>query len=149
MRRSGSLALDAGWRGRSPAGPGCTVWPWRGHRDRWKISGRRRRASRFLRSNPSGLQSRLPTEPWSHLDCARWNAVGALDLVTEISLGLLSAPGTPFRIFTEGPGTLAMTAAPWIMIPTMIVPVYLLIHLAIAVKLRAAPRPTGALAMAA
>lgn len=65
-----------------------------------------------------------------------WNALGALDLIVAVSLGLLSAPGTPLRVFTEGPGTLAMTALPWVMVPAMLVPVYLLIHLTIAAKLR-------------
>jgi hypothetical protein len=49
----------------------------------------------------------------------------------------MSAPGTPLRVFTEGPGTAAMAQLPWMMIPTMLVPIYLLIHLTIAAKLRA------------
>jgi hypothetical protein len=77
-----------------------------------------------------------------------WNALGALDLIVAVSLGLLSAPGTPFRVFTEGPGTLAMTTLPWIMVPAMLVPLYLLIHLTIAVKLRALQPTTRAVAMA-
>src|SRR2546426_761670 len=28
-----------------------------------------------------------------------WNALGALDLIVAVSLGVLSAPGTPFRVF--------------------------------------------------
>ena len=64
-----------------------------------------------------------------------WNGLGALDLLVAVLLGALSAPGAPFRVFTEGPGTLAMTTLPWIFIPAMLVPLYLLIHLAIAVKL--------------
>ena len=77
-----------------------------------------------------------------------WNALGALDLIVAVSLGLLSAPGTPFRVFTEEPGTLAMTTLPWIMVPAMLVPLYLLIHLTIAVRLRALQPTTRALAMA-
>ena len=69
-----------------------------------------------------------------------WNAFGALDLAVAISLGLLSAPGTPLRIFTEGPGTMAMTELPWIMVAAMLVPLYLLIHLSIATKLRSSRR---------
>ena len=65
-----------------------------------------------------------------------WNALGVLDLIVAISLGALSSPGTPFRVFTEGPGTLAMTTLPWIMIPAMLVPFYLLVHATIEVKLR-------------
>jgi hypothetical protein len=69
-----------------------------------------------------------------------WNAFGALDLVVAVSLGLLSAPGTPFRAFTVGPGTQAMTSLPWAFIPAMLVPIFLLIHVAIVTKLRAAPQ---------
>jgi hypothetical protein len=67
-----------------------------------------------------------------------WNAFGALDLVVAVSLGLLSAPGTPFRIFNEGPGLQAMATLPWVFVPAMLVPVYLLVHLAIGAKLRLA-----------
>jgi hypothetical protein len=79
---------------------------------------------------------------------ALWNAFGAVDLINSISLGLLSAPGTPFRVFTEGPGTLEMTVLPWLIVPTMLVPIYLLIHLAIAAKLKSLPRAAQATAMA-
>ncbi len=65
-----------------------------------------------------------------------WNALGILDLIVAISLGLLSSPGTPFRVFTEGPGMLAMTTLPWIMVPAMLVPVYFLVHFTIVAKLR-------------
>jgi hypothetical protein len=67
-----------------------------------------------------------------------WNAMGALDLVVAVSLGLLSAPGTPIRVFTEDPGTQAMTTLPWTFIPAMLVPIFLLVHFAIATKLRTA-----------
>lgn len=73
-----------------------------------------------------------------------WNALGAIDLIDAVTLGALSSPGTPFRVFTEGPGTTAMTALPWIMVPTMLVPLYFLIHLTVGAKLRSAarvPRP--------
>jgi hypothetical protein len=76
-----------------------------------------------------------------------WNAFGALDLVVAVSLALLSAPGTPIRVFTEGPGTQAMTAPPWVLIPAMLVPILLLVHVAIATKLRAATQ-AGRLAVA-
>jgi hypothetical protein len=86
---------------------------------------------------PVVLMMRGHSDRAAVLPIALWNAFGALDLIVAISLGILSAPGTPLRIFTEGPGTLAMTHLPWIMIPTMLVPIYLLIHLTIAAKLRA------------
>ena len=66
-----------------------------------------------------------------------WNAVGALDLITAVSLGALSAAGTPFRVFTEAPGTVAMGTLPWVLIPSALVPLFLMTHLAIAVRLRA------------
>ena len=76
-----------------------------------------------------------------------WNALGALDLVVAVALGLLSAPGTPFRVFTAGPGTSAIAELPWIMIPTLLVPVFLLIHLTIAAKLRSPQPVAGAAAL--
>jgi hypothetical protein len=77
-----------------------------------------------------------------------WNVLGALDLIVAVSLGALSAPGTPLRVFTEGPGTMAMTGLPWIMVPAILVPLYLLIHLAIAAKVRSLRPTTHAVAMA-
>jgi hypothetical protein len=82
--------------------------------------------------------------PW----LGAWNALGALDLVVAVTLGLLSAPGTPFRVFSEGPGTLAMTTLPWVMVPAILVPLYLLIHVTIAVKLGAGQSATQAVATA-
>src|ERR1700693_2105327 len=65
-----------------------------------------------------------------------WNAFGTLDLIVAIVLGALSAPGTPFRVFTDSPGTAAMGTLPWVGIPTLLVPLYLMTHLGIAVRLR-------------
>jgi hypothetical protein len=67
-----------------------------------------------------------------------WNAFGVLDLVVAVALGLLSAPGIPFRIFFEEPGTQAMAILPWLFAPAMLVPIYFLIHVAIAAKLKSA-----------
>ena len=77
-----------------------------------------------------------------------WNALGALDLIVAVALGVLSAPGTPFRVFTAGPGTVAMTVVPWIMVPAMFVPLYLLIHLTIAAKVRSLQGTPQAVALA-
>jgi hypothetical protein len=76
-----------------------------------------------------------------------WNAFGALDLVVAVFLGMLSAPGTSFRVFTEGPGTLAMTTVPWVFVPAMLVPIFLLVHFTIATRLRTAAQ-AGRLAIA-
>jgi hypothetical protein len=69
---------------------------------------------------------------------AGWNAFGALDLIVAITLGLLSAPGTPFQVFTDPPGTRVLTTLPWVGVPTLLVPLYLLTHLTIAARLRSA-----------
>ncbi|HEX6534560.1 MAG TPA: hypothetical protein VF041_08180 [Gemmatimonadaceae bacterium] len=77
-----------------------------------------------------------------------WNALGALDLAVAIATGALSAQGTPYRVFSEGPGTAAMTQLPWVLVPAIIVPVYILMHFTIAVKLRAPERVPRAVAVA-
>jgi hypothetical protein len=71
-----------------------------------------------------------------------WNWLGALDLINAVTLGLLSAPGTPFRVFAQGPGTSAMGTLPWVMVPAMLVPLYFFIHFTIAVKLRKSRQAT-------
>jgi uncharacterized membrane protein len=73
-----------------------------------------------------------------------WNVIGTLDLVSAISLGMLSAPGTPFQVFTAVPGTFAMTIVPWIIIPTFLVPIFFLLHFTIVAKLRSANRVDAA-----
>jgi len=65
-----------------------------------------------------------------------WNIFGALDLLVALTLGILSVPGTPFRVFTEFPGTTIMGALPWVVAPTILVPVFLLTHLEIAARMR-------------
>lgn len=65
-----------------------------------------------------------------------WNAFGLLDLLAALTLATLSVPGTAFRVFTEGPGTLVMGTLPWIFVPAMLVPVDLLVHVVIIAKLR-------------
>jgi hypothetical protein len=67
--------------------------------------------------------------------------------MVAVFLGMLSAPGTSFRLFTEGPGTLAMTTVPWVFVPAMLVPIFLLVHFVIAAKLRTAAQ-AGRLAIA-
>jgi hypothetical protein len=75
------------------------------------------------RSVPSGL-------------LAAWNVFGAVDLVIAVTLAFLSAPGTPFRVFMDAPGTVVMTTLPWVLVATLLVPLYLLTHFIIAARLR-------------
>jgi hypothetical protein len=65
-----------------------------------------------------------------------WNAFGALDLIVAITLAFLSAPGTPYQVFTDPPGTVVMTTLPWVGVATLLVPLYLLTHFTIAARLR-------------
>jgi hypothetical protein len=59
-----------------------------------------------------------------------WNVFGTIDLITAISLGVLSSPGPLHRILVE-PGTGLMTTLPWLLIPGFLVPLLMITHLAI------------------
>lgn len=65
-----------------------------------------------------------------------WNAFGALDLVVAVGLGLTSATGSPLQVFDAGAGTLAVASMPWALIPTVLVPFYLVIHAVVFAQLR-------------
>lgn len=77
---------------------------------------------------------------------ALWNALGMLDLITAVALGVTSQPGTPFHVFSGSAE--AITTLPWVLVPTFLVPAYFLMHLLIFRKL-SAPRAVSSAAMAA
>src|SRR5262249_11450036 len=64
-----------------------------------------------------------------------WNLFGAADLVAAIAFGVTSSEGSPLQLF-PGPGSDAMQYAPWSFIPTVLVPIWLILHGIIAVQLR-------------
>jgi hypothetical protein len=65
-----------------------------------------------------------------------WNAFGALDLVVALALGMTTAPG-PLQVFATGTsGQFAMLTLPWSLIPTVLVPFYLILHGIIFAQLR-------------
>ena len=64
-----------------------------------------------------------------------WNAFGMLDLITAIGLGVMSAAGSPLQAFA-GPGSEAMQHLPWSFVPTVLVPLWMILHAIIWVKLR-------------
>jgi hypothetical protein len=66
---------------------------------------------------------------------AVWNLFGAADLVLAIGFGITSAEGSPLQLF-PGPGSEAMQHAPWSFVPTVLVPIWLILHAIIAVQLR-------------
>jgi hypothetical protein len=57
-----------------------------------------------------------------------WNAFGMLDLIVAVTLGTLSAPGSPLRVIHTGVGSAAIQTLPWALIPLALVPVYLIGH---------------------
>lgn len=79
-----------------------------------------------------------------------WNTLALTDLAVAVGLGVTSAPGSPLRRFEGGPGTTLMGTLPWVLIPTFIVPLLTLTHVAIYRRMattpvprpHAAPRPT-------
>ena len=66
-----------------------------------------------------------------------WNLFGAADLVLAIALGITSADGSPLQLFAA-PGSAAMQELPWSFVPTVLVPIWLILHAIIAVQLRRA-----------
>jgi len=68
-----------------------------------------------------------------------WNAFGMLDLVAAIALGVISANGSPLQIIHAGQGSEAVQVLPWSLIPTVLVPMFLIVHGVIFARLAEAP----------
>jgi hypothetical protein len=77
----------------------------------------------------------------------RWNIFGALDLFVAVGLGLASASGSPVQLIHTGVGSEAMQYLPYCLVPTVLVPFYLITHAIVAAQL-AATRPAAALSHA-
>jgi hypothetical protein len=71
---------------------------------------------------------------WRPLTFA-WNLLGFADLITAVTLGVGSAPDSPVRFIYETPNSGAVAALPWVLIPGVLVPMYLITHLAIFAQL--------------
>jgi hypothetical protein len=67
---------------------------------------------------------------------AAWNAFGALDLIVAVVLGITSRNGSPIQLIHAGVGTAAMTALPWALVPTVLVPFFLIAHSIVFAQLR-------------
>jgi hypothetical protein len=74
----------------------------------------------------------------------RWNLFGTADLVLAIVLGITSSPGTPLQLIHAGVGSTAVQHMPFSVIPTVLVPFFLITHGIIAARL-AARQPMAAL----
>jgi len=64
-----------------------------------------------------------------------WNVLGMTDLLAAVTLAVGSAPGSMVRFIHETPGSGAIVAFPWALIPAFFVPLYLLTHIAIFARL--------------
>jgi hypothetical protein len=67
-----------------------------------------------------------------------WNTLGALDLINAVTLGTLSSNGFAFQLFTGGAGSAAVQHMPWLLIPAVLVPFYLITHGIVYAQLRQA-----------
>lgn len=66
---------------------------------------------------------------------AAWNAFGALDLFAAVGLGLTSGQGSPLQLLHVGVGSEAMQSLPFSLVPTVLVPFYLITHAVVATQL--------------
>ena len=65
--------------------------------------------------------------PWARRAAVLWNVVGLADLVMAVTLGVLSAPGRLQRLSLGAPNT-AISAYPFVLVPTVLVPLSVLLH---------------------
>jgi hypothetical protein len=76
-----------------------------------------------------------------------WNLFGAADLVLAIGFGITSAEGSALQLFST-PGSAATQHAPWSFAPTVLVPIWLILHAIIAAQLRRTKRGLAVSAVA-
>jgi hypothetical protein len=60
-----------------------------------------------------------------------WNLFGIADLVNAVFLGVTTSVGSPLEMFHHPPGSAAMQHLPFSLVPSVLVPFYLVIHAAI------------------
>jgi hypothetical protein len=58
-----------------------------------------------------------------------------LDLVVALILGISSANGSPLQIIHAGVGSAGVQTLPWSLIPTVLVPMFLIVHAVIFAQL--------------
>jgi hypothetical protein len=64
-----------------------------------------------------------------------WNVIGFLDFMSAIGLGITSQPGSPLRLFYDLPGTAILGELPWRFIPSYFVPLYIMTHVVLFIRL--------------
>jgi len=65
-----------------------------------------------------------------------WNVFGLLDLVAAFTLAVLSFNGSAIQLIHAGVGADGVLSMPWVLIPTALVPFYVITHGIIFAKLR-------------
>jgi len=68
---------------------------------------------------------------------AAWNLFGLADLVLAIAFGVMSGQGSPLQVFHDAPGSEAMQTLPWAFVPTVLVPIWMILHGIVFAQLRA------------
>src|SRR5499427_2551356 len=76
-----------------------------------------------------------------------WSLFGIADLVVAIAMGAMTSPGQAHLLALEAPNLL-VTAYPLVMVPTFAVPVALMLHGLVLLRLRRETAPTGRVAAA-
>jgi hypothetical protein len=79
-----------------------------------------------------------------HSSIYAWNVFGLVDLVLAVALGTISFNGFALQLIKTGVGSDAIQALPWSMIPTVLVPFYLIVHGIIFAQLRETGRERAA-----
>jgi hypothetical protein len=83
---------------------------------------------------PAAIIAYRQLEGWEKWVFA-WNVIGLLDFVSAVTFGLTSQPGSPLQVFMESPGTAILADLPWRMIPGFYVPLFIIAHLALFIRL--------------
>jgi hypothetical protein len=65
-----------------------------------------------------------------------WNVFGTLDLLVAVALGITSRDGSPLQLIHAGVGTAGLTHLPWALVPTVLVPYFLISHALVFAQLR-------------
>nr|MCU0318971.1 hypothetical protein [Flavobacteriales bacterium] len=102
--------VELTWSGRNwdvLSGLGAALLLWR-----WRVTGQ------------------LPVR-WS----LRWNIIGLLLVLNVFVHGLLSGP-SPVQLFQAPSGTFALLQAPYVWLPSLLVPLVMLAHAALFVQMR-------------
>lgn len=65
-----------------------------------------------------------------------WNALGLLDLIAAVALGITSSNGSPIQLIHAGAGSAAIAQLPWSLVPLFLVPCFMIGHLIVFAQMR-------------